>query len=259
MLKLTSDSLRALHLFLMLFYAGLVSAESSWQPVHQAAKPGDVSTWVRPVASSPIHEFKGEVEVRSGLLDVFALVMDVEDFPAWIYQCEEARRLPTPAGDMHWLKIKGIWPASDRDAVVRTTLEQESHTLSVSIYSAAVPDAHPRQQGMVRIPRLESVFLLQPLSERRTRITLQTYVDPGGYIPGWLANRVARRAPLQTLTALRERIRSGDYQLDSVDQLPHDQPGIEDLIFPDQRPAIDIRQPVDDSAGEALVAESAIQ
>lgn len=207
---------------------------ADWEQVRTASRRDDVSTWYKRLPDNPLHAFRGEIEVPYSLLRIMAVLGDISAFPDWVFQCDHAEMHPDEWGlDVARIAIKGIWPVSDRDAVVRTTYTQNPTTLAVVIRSKADHDVLPPLTGYVRLPALDNTFILEPLPDGWTRITFQTFADPGGAIPGWLANFVATRAPLWTLARMYRQMHKPVYDITSVDELPIMFPGIEDLRLPE--------------------------
>lgn len=162
------------------------------------------------VPGQELRAFRGVVTVDSPLKPVLALLADTANMPAWFFQMRSARDVRLDGGDYIHFVIAGIWPVSDRDAVVRVSPEQQDDG-TVVITVRGQPDRLPKQAGHVRIPRLESSWIVRPVSATRTEITLTTSSDPGGALPRWVANLVATDMPRHTLTALRQELRKPAY------------------------------------------------
>lgn len=213
-------------------------ASNDWDLVRDAKQRDDVMTWVRPVPGNPLKAFKGQVEVPFPMLTVFAVLADIERFPDWVYQCDEARLLPELGHDLSYVHIAGIWPVDDRDVVARTHITQNPDTLAIEVATIAADGLVPLRDNTVRMPALENSFLMEPLPDGWTRITFETFVDPGGFIPSWLANLVAVRAPRDTLEGMYALMPEARYQITSASQLPLAFPELKTMIFPDSRAAL---------------------
>jgi len=74
----------------------------------------------------------------------------------------------------------------------------------------AQPDAYPPQIGLIRVPRLEGFWKLQPqhsdTSQPSVKVTLQISTEPGGDIPSWLVNAMVVDMPFNSLKNLKERV-----------------------------------------------------
>jgi len=228
---------RRLLLPVLLLMLGLPAmADDGWEPIRQVGERGEVSTWVRPVEGNPIKAFRGQVEVPYPMLTALAVLSDVPNFPAWVFQCHAAEMREAWGKEHARIMIKGIWPVSDRDVIVHSRLEQDPDTLAITVYSNAADQVLPPQENYVRLPALENMFRLEPLNDGWTRITFQTFVDPGGAIPAWLANFVSIRAPLTTLRGMKEQMEKDKYHIRSVDELPFTLPNAPDIRLPVQPP-----------------------
>lgn len=214
----------------------LASASANWELVREAKQRDDVKTWERPVPGNSLNAFKGIIEVPHSMLTVLAVLGDIENFPEWVYQCDGAHLLPEFGHDVAYVHIAGIWPVSARDIVTRTTLSQDPKTLTITMHSVAEPNLLPKQKGTVRLPALDNSFILEPMADGWTRVTFETFVDPGGFIPSWLANIVATRAPRDTLEGMYKMMEDEKYHIQSADQLPEQFEGTEKMAFPDSTP-----------------------
>ena len=68
-------------------------------------------------------------------------------------------------------------------------------------------------------------FKFQRLPDNAMEVTYELVLDPGGYIPAWLANLLLRDAPYFTLERLRRIIRNQEYQGKFYDYLELRGPG----------------------------------
>ncbi len=229
--------MRALLTALLCFALSIPAlADDGWDLVRDAKRRDDVMTWVRPVPGNPLKAFKGQVEVPHNMLTVFAVLADIPRFPEWVYQCDEARALPELGHDISYVHVAGIWPVDDRDVVTRTSIRQDPGTLAIEVATVAAAGLMPSRKNTVRMPSLENTFLMEPLNDGWTRITFETFVDPGGFIPSWLANIVAVRAPRDTLEGMYRQMADSRYQISSVEQLPLSFPELKNMVFPQTQP-----------------------
>ncbi|MCH8498830.1 MAG: hypothetical protein LAT63_10155 [Marinobacter sp.] len=221
-------------LCLCLLLPAVAFAESGWDQIRNPSDRSEVRTFVRSVEGSSIKQFKGIVEVPQSMLTAIAVISDVHNFDNWVFNCQgtEIRREEWGT-DYLRIKINGIWPASDRDVVIRSSYHQDPDTRAITVRSQAAEGLLEPQRGFVRIEALDNFFVVEPLADGWTRITFQTFVHPGGSLPAWIANFVATRAPVQTLEGLRQQMARDEYQLSSPEQLPSPLPGSPHLEFPE--------------------------
>ncbi len=135
-----------------------------------------------------------------------------------MYHCQSSIQPDKYSADHTYARFKGIWPASDRDVLFRSTVTQQADG-SVLVDSLQV-EGYPAQDGFVRMPYLHNTFRLVPLKGQWTRVEFETQVDLGGLVPTWLANAVSTKAPLVTLEGLKAQVGQARYQIKSVQELP---------------------------------------
>ena len=80
----------------------------------------------------------------------------------------------------------------------------------------------------MRIPALDNQFVLTPMEDGWIRVQFETFVDPGGSVPVWLANLVATRAPYETLEGLKEQLEKPRFANARREDLPA-LPGMDQL------------------------------
>jgi hypothetical protein len=69
----------------------------------------------------------------------------------------------------------------------------------------AVPDKLPKRKGVVRLPRNEGSWEVTPKGEGQSHAVYKFSVDPGGSLPGFLANMGQKGGVLDTWKAVEKR------------------------------------------------------
>jgi hypothetical protein len=199
--------------------ASAAPAEAPWTPMATDPAREGLRTWVRRTDDSPVKAFRGETELHQPVPNVLALLADIPNLSTWVYQIDTAQR---PAGftpDHTYARFRGIWPASDRDVLMRSSVSQLAD--GTQVVASKQVAGYPEQSGFVRIPYLRNTFRLVPLPDGWTRIEFDTQVDPGGLVPAWLVNLISTKAPVVTLRGLRAQLSgSTRYHVHALDELP---------------------------------------
>ena len=200
---------------LALLLSGVAGAASDgWVTAAKARTPEDISLWTRSVPGAALKAFRGATHVAVPMESAVAFLYDTSVMTQWIFRCREARILAEESdGSMlvH-LKIKGIWPLEDRDAVIRVTPTLDTATGELRLTGIAAPDYLPKQAGYIRIPSIESSWLMKPAANGLLRIEWSGHVDPAGNVPLWLANTVVTLVPRYTLKHMRELVAEPKWQ-----------------------------------------------
>ncbi|MCG8394302.1 MAG: START domain-containing protein [Pseudomonadales bacterium] len=212
---------------LMLWMLAMPAWAAEWELNREGTERGEVTTYVREVSDSPVKAFKGIVEVPASMTSVLAVLTAVDTFPEWIFQCQGGERISAREEERIHVRFNGIWPVSDRDVVLANTLSQQGNGM-VTLQSVNAEGVMDKQKGYVRIPALDNQFRLTPLDDGWVRVEFETFVDPGGSVPVWLANLVATQAPLKTLEGIKEQLAKPRFSNVSRADLP-DLPGMDAL------------------------------
>lgn len=213
--------------------AGMAQA-AEWEVASH--EPG-LTIYTRAVPGQDLKDFRGVLRVQASMREVVAALMDVEAMPQWFFNMKEARLLDDGKGNnLVYFVIKGIWPVSDRDAVISMSVQQNPQTLVLSMLSTAMPDSYPLMRERVRIPRMKSGWVVTPVSLHETEVRLDGNADPGGHIPLWIANLVVVSMPKNTLQNLRALLQKQPYNTGKLSQEPRLLKQLAGVKYPERVP-----------------------
>lgn len=181
---------------------------------------------------SPIKTFRGETLIN--LSDFRAIGNHVDDYSfvaSWMHMISSIEDLgrESPLQRTIWVTTRLPWPVSNRDAALDLTLTQDPATNAVIVAYEARDDLLEPRAGYVRMPQLKGMLKFEPQEVGSVKMTFEVVLDPGGYIPGWIANLILRDIPFFSLrrfqrVADQERFRGNDT---GYYQIPPGWPGAE--------------------------------
>lgn len=196
-----------------------------------------IQVYMRHRDDSRLKTFRGvsKIELRdeyalAGLLD------DYSNYSRWLHFIDSASELDRTGPLLRHLRFttKLPWPLNDREALLQARIEQvvtPQHE-TITIYLDNRPTLLPRNSRYVRFPEMEGVFQITRLGNNEVEVVYQLVLDPGGYIPTWLANVLLRDAPYFTLDRLRRIITRPEYQGLYLDYLELFGPGRLETLQP---------------------------
>lgn len=198
---------------ILLGLASVTAQADNW--LLQSERDG-IAVYTADIPGQDLRAFRGVTTLNAPMKSVVALLADTDNMANWFYHMRSARELPPGSRNENYryLVIAGVWPVSDRDVVVKVDAEQQAD--GSILMSAEASDQMPVKSCCVRIPRMESSWLVKSVGENRTEVTLSTKSHPGGSLPLWVANLVATDMPRNTLKSLRAEVRKPAYA--NVDQ-----------------------------------------
>lgn len=121
----------------------------------------------------------------------------------------------------HYQIHKLPFPARNREFIFHSKVTHSSQTGSVSVHMRAVPDfcqENPHlctlisESELVRVKHSHGYYLLEPVDNKRTRVTWTHHTNPGGNLPIWLINSLIKEMPYRTLQGLRKKVLDSKYQ-----------------------------------------------
>lgn len=187
--------------------------EGTWETIK--VKDG-IQVSRRHVEGSPFVAFRGRGVVDAPPARVIAVVHDATHATEWMHQCV-ASWVIEKVDDRHdytYSRSAAPWPVNARDVVLRTELvfNPAQARAAINFVSVLYPQMPP-QDGVVRMPFLRGHWYFWPENGgRSTRVEYQVHADPGGEVPGWIANEATKDIPLLTVEALRRQVSRAVYQ-----------------------------------------------
>lgn len=169
----------------------------------------DVTLWSRDVPGAALKAFRGVGHARASVEAAVGLLLEPATAREWLFRCDEARLVAREASGelLVYVAVHGIWPVSDRDAVIRVRPELRGD----EVHLAGTADAHalPAEASRVRIPALGSSWVVAPAGEGRVRLEWSGHFDPVGPAPAWLVNLASVQVPRHALRRVQALLGSG--------------------------------------------------
>lgn len=177
-----------------------------------------VQVFVRHTDTSRLKTFRGVT--RFVLPDEYALAAVLNDYPnhpKWLYMIDSSTELKRDGPLRRYLHVTTDlpWPLDDRDTAIEVNVQQRltPQEEGIIITMENRPGLMPVHEDYVRIPELKGMFKFRRLnSAGLTEATYEVVLDPGGYVPGWAVNILARDIPYFTLDRLRRFVLRPEYQ-----------------------------------------------
>jgi len=168
-----------------------------------------ISIYTRRVDYSDYKEFKGEMIVRSTPEFLVSFLQNINEFKEWLPDCLESKKLVqiNSTDQINYILTDVPWPFEDRDIVYQfVIINMNSELKPIKILIENIPNYIPLKENIVRIPKSKGSWTITSLNKNLTKVEYQMHVEPGGYVPAWLANLKLVDTPFSFLYNLREQI-----------------------------------------------------
>lgn len=165
-----------------------------------------VKVYTRSVPGLTLKAYRAVTTYEATAEAILAEITDADQCCAWQDRCTEGKLIRRIDENRYigYTRIEIPWPLDDRDLVVKVEVQRQGDRIVCLMQNA--PDAYPRQEGVVRMPRFEGRWELIPLPNGQTKVINEGITSPGGDIPDWLANSGVVDTPLATLINLRGEV-----------------------------------------------------
>ena len=154
---------------------------------------------------------------------------DYAAYPKWLHFIDSAEEFDRqgPLDRSLRFTTQLPWPLADREAVLRAkvhqTLNDEEESVMIELINR--PDALPPNNDYIRFPEMWGKLGFTRIGNDEVEMIYEIILDPGGYIPAWIANILLRDAPYFTLERLRRIVMKPEYQNRYYDYLDLRGPG----------------------------------
>ena len=195
---------------LLLLFSPVTATEKSWQ---LSLNKNGVAVYTKPAENSVFDEFKGVVVIDANI-DVLEMVLrDIPSFPIWMSGCKESPIIEEiDKNNYIFYFVQGLpWPLTDRDTAMKAKarFDRQNGFYSVSFHSIDDPRV-PLRTGRIRM-NMEGGFTLKRTDNDHTTVTFFIKANPGGSIPGIIANIFSREIPYETLLSMKDIAKEEKY------------------------------------------------
>jgi hypothetical protein len=200
---------------LLLAAATSCLAQDDWKL--KSDKDG-IRAYARKAGDSKINSIKIEAEFSSSLSRLVGVIIDVSAYDDWVYNSKNTRLLKqvSPAELYYYAEVKFPWPTTNRDFVSHVTVNQDTHSKTVTINASNVSGWEPVKKNIVRIENSVGKWTITPIGKDRIKVWYELHADPGGDLPVLLINGFSSTGMVATFKNLRHRLERTDITVSTV-------------------------------------------
>lgn len=184
-----------------------VKNENSW--VLKKDKNG-IKVFVRNVEGIDFKEFLGVTVIDAPIGVVDRVLCDVPNQVNWMCDIKEARVVKADPVNPIQYNVVTAPLVSDRDVVIQSNIVRSAKKI-LCAFRGITLDSVPAKKGIVRMPRMIGMWLLEAVGDRQTRVSYQNLADPGGSLPSGLVNLTVVKLPFITLVGLKSQVNNPKY------------------------------------------------
>lgn len=193
----------------LLLAAGAAEAEEGTGPEWKTVETDPITIKVRERTDGKGKDVWAEGTLKADVRDVQAALLDQASYREWMPYVKESREVSRAADGSRVSYTRLELPVvSSRDYVCQVVNDGLVAADGTGVFIQrwwAVPDALPVREGVVRLPRNEGTWEVKAKGEGASYAVYKFSVDPGGSLPGFLANMGQKGGVLDTWKAVEKR------------------------------------------------------
>jgi len=193
-------------------FAAEPAQNEEWKLVKQS---NGVAIYSRPHPGSKLKEFKAVGEIDAPSKTVHNVIDDVEAYPSFMPYTTECRVIERNSDSI--LTYQRLAPkiVSDRDYTLRIQKKSwpvENGLAYLNRWEPANEHGPAEKPGVFRVKVCEGSWLLEPISDRKTRATYSVFSDSGIVGPAFIANTISTTGISKLFVAVRKQAKDPKYQ-----------------------------------------------
>lgn len=180
----------------------LLPLENQWEL--KKDKDG-IQVFTRKIEGSPMRAFRGEMDLATSLDKIESLFKDVVRFTEWSPGAKKVEPLEEGSNSRtFYLQTEAPWPVTDRDGIYQFNFVRAAGKLTIT--AKCLPEYLPPRKKHVRVPKSDGYWQFEEQAGGLIHIVYENHSEPGGSIPGWLANSAVVNLPFESLQNLRQMV-----------------------------------------------------
>ncbi|MBT3636360.1 MAG: hypothetical protein HN531_05435 [Opitutae bacterium] len=156
--------------------------------------------------------FRGVGEIAGDPSKLIGVLENPVRWKHWIDNFKSGRLLEKKS-DFHkvfYQSFDSPFPVSDRDLVYESKISSAGEGRTVRVEMRSVRHALAPKTVGVRVKLTYASYRIEVLGKERMKVTFETMSDPGGAIPGFMANWATRSYPVTLFDGLRKEMKRPD-------------------------------------------------
>lgn len=191
-----------------------LGAKNEWHLIKNDALR-NIKTYTKQEDGKKVRSFRVDMVVNASLETVARVHYDPDNLKRWFWETPESRLLKkvSPYEFYYYQKFNAPVTMPDRDSILHAVIQPYSKRKGfMTITLKAAPDYLPVTKGLVRVQQQDMVIRLTPISDDKTRLEVEGYIDPGGISPAWGINFIQRMAPYSSMVGLQRIVQEPMYR-----------------------------------------------
>lgn len=193
--------------FLLVSFIGLNTiAQNDWK--YETTK-NDIKIYTGPKEGSKHKQCKAIVEINTTIDEFCRYITNPDNYKTHSSRIKMLKTLKKGTNSAYYYLAVDVPMFSDRDGVYYVEQKSKSDT-KAKVEIKAKPDLTEDQKGFVRVKISHTIYNVEK-TDKGIKMTMFMHADPGGSVPGWVANMFLVDSPLEICAAIRNDLETKNY------------------------------------------------
>jgi hypothetical protein len=137
------------------------------------------------------------------------MLTNVPQLKNWIFHSKSSELVKknSPYDLVYRGETEMPWPMSNRDIVIHLRINTDSLPEFLTITGSSEPGLVPESGKNVRVKHYKASWKVSQINPNSIRIHYVLELDPGGSVPGWIANMFVAKGPFETFSNLEKELK----------------------------------------------------
>jgi ribosome-associated toxin RatA of RatAB toxin-antitoxin module len=186
---------------LLIFICQGTNIYAQWKPVLEREH---ISVYTKEKTAAGYH-YKAETVYSVPFDTLYGFLLDFNKYPEWINYCSSISVLKEEKDSIYtiysWFDFP--WPIRNRDIVADFNIKVNKEKTKIQVFSNCSDIPFPIPSGTIRITGFYEYFSIEKISGDQTKFSIQGSYMPSGYFPEFLAHKMLKWGPYDTLARIR--------------------------------------------------------
>jgi START domain-containing protein len=166
----------------------------------------NIRIYSRSVKDCRFNELKAVFDLPGNFMQLKSVLEDVGNYKYWVYSTAASNLIERRSDSemVYYSQVSAPWPLSNRDFFSDTRITFDSCNRHMRISSRNIDNQSPSKDHVVRIPYMRAEWYISIISPTVMHVEYTLAWNPGGSIPGWVANMFATTGPFQSFSQLKK-------------------------------------------------------
>ncbi len=188
-------------IIILILLQGMNSCADGWELVKDK---NSIKIYTRQTEGSSFKTYKGEATLKIGIQQLYDILIDVDHYDQWVYECSESRLLSKVENSeyTYYSIMRMPFPFENREMTTRMKVSFSNDTIRLS--TRLINGTQTKKKGLVGMTAYDEVTTLIKAGDENVRMVMEGYFEPGGTLPAWLVNLFLSAGPYESLMSIKK-------------------------------------------------------